>query len=109
MPFSGIKKSDYKVLREKTSKQNREGSCRENHKNEKQIVAASYATQISAANQVTQLKSKLRSKLQIKVDAKLPATNYCGRKNLSRYQPQLFRAQREIMVLMPQCCAGWDA
>ena len=98
-----------KVLRQKTSKQNPEGSRRENRKNEKQIVAASYATRISAANQVTQLESKPRSKPQIKVDAKLPATNYYGRKNLSGYQPQLFRAQREIVVLMPRRCAGWDA
>ena len=113
MPFSGIKKSSSakikKVLRQKTSKQNPEGSRRENRKNEKQIVAASYATRISAANQVTQLESKPRSKPQIKVDAKLPATNYYGRKNLSGYQPQLFRAQREIVVLMPRRCAGWDA
>jgi hypothetical protein len=36
-----------KVLRQKTSKQNPEGSRRENRKNEKQIVAASYATRIS--------------------------------------------------------------
>ena len=103
--FPGFKK----VLRQKTSKQNPEGSRRENRKNEKQIVAASYATRISAANQVTQLESKPRSKPQIKVDAKLPATNYYGRKNLSGYQPQLFRAQREIVVLMPRRCAGWDA
>ena len=39
-----------KVLRQKTSKQNPAGSRRENRKNEKQIVAASYATRISAAN-----------------------------------------------------------
>ena len=103
--FPGLKK----VLRQKTSKQNPEGSRGENRKNEKQIVAASYATRISAANQVTQLESKPRSKPQIKVDAKLPATNYYGRKNLSGYQPQLFRAQREIVVLMPRRCAGWDA
>ena len=77
--FLGLKK----VLRQKTSKQNPEGSRRENRKNEKQIVAASYATRISAANQVTQLESKPRSKPQIKVDAKLPATNYYGRQNLS--------------------------
>ena len=44
--FPGLKK----VLRQKTSKQNPEGSRRENRKNEKQIVAASYATRISAAN-----------------------------------------------------------
>ena len=86
MPFPGLKK----VLRQKTSKQNPEGSRRENRKNEKQIVAASYATRISAANQVTQLESKPRSKPQFKIDAKLPATNYYGRKNLSGYQPQLF-------------------
>ena len=103
--FPGLKK----VLRQKTSKQNPEGSRRENRKNEKQIVAASYAARISAANQVTQLESKPRSKPQIKVDAKLPATNYYGRKNLSGYQPQLFRAQREIVVLMPRRCAGWNA
>ena len=105
VPFSVIKK----VLWQKTSKQNPEGSRRENRKTEKQIVAASYATRISAANQVTQLESEPRSKPQIKVDAKLPATNYYGRKNLSGYQPQLFRAQREIVVLMPRRCAGWDA
>jgi hypothetical protein len=44
--FPGLKK----VLRQKTSKQNPEGSRRENRKNEKQIVAASYTNQLKRKN-----------------------------------------------------------
>ena len=49
-PICAVLRDQKKFFGKKTSKQNPEGSRRENRKNEKQIVAASYATRISAAN-----------------------------------------------------------